>query len=366
MKVCVITCYESNEERMGFVLDACTKKGYEVIGFTSNFSHIRKEKRNKVPEKYKTVNTRPYQKNLSLGRILSHIRFSKDVFACVEKEKPDLIWLMAPANSLIAQAKKYKKKHPNTKLIIDIIDMWPESLPIKVNKNGFPFSIWKNIRTKNIDCCDALVTECSFYHEILKNEYPGQITTIYWARDEHERIINSNLSDEPFSLCYIGSINNLIDIDRFVEIVKGINVPIVFHVIGEGENTSLLLEELGKQCDVIYHGAIRDPKEKADIFSKCHAGVNVYKEGLYIGLTVKCIDYFEHGLPIINNIKGDTWRFVEEEDVGINYDGSHSIDVAKLLNLRMNNGHILKLFHNNFTKDVFIKKCIEVMDGVMK
>ena len=35
--------------------------------------------------------------------------------------------------------------------------------------------------------------------------------------------------------------------------------------------------------------------------AQCHAGINIYREGLYIGLTVKCIDYFEHGMPIVND-----------------------------------------------------------------
>jgi hypothetical protein len=33
---------------------------------------------------------------------------------------------------------------------------------------------------------------------------------------------------------------------------------------------------------------------------------------------MKSVDYFCYGLPIINNIPGDTWALVEQHDAGVN------------------------------------------------
>ena len=123
MKVLIATCFESNEERVKFVHDAGKSRGYDVSVITSDFSHIRKQKRENIPEGFETVATRPYRKNLSIKRMYSHHCFAKDAFRKIEDEKPDLIWLMAPANYLIAEAKKYKENHKDVKLIIDIIDI---------------------------------------------------------------------------------------------------------------------------------------------------------------------------------------------------------------------------------------------------
>ena len=120
-----------------------------------------------------------------------------------------------------------------------------------------------------------------------------------------------------------------------------------------------------KVCELKYYGPVREESKKAEIFAKCHAGINIYKDGLYIGLTVKCIDYFEHGLPIINNIKGDTWKLVEEYSAGINVDGNR-IDAQKLIEMRKNNQNIYKLFDDNFTKKVFTEKCLKVIDEVLQ
>ncbi len=365
MKVDIITCYESNEERMGFVYDACSGRGYEVKAYTSDFSHIKKDKRKQIPSHFISVEALPYRKNLSAKRMFSHYRFSGNVFKYVEKDSPDLIWLIAPANSLILQASRYKKKYPDTKIIIDIIDMWPESLPIKFSNDIFPLNLWKNIRKSNINCADHLVTECDLYQKILKNEYRGKITTIHWARDSKAQRRQNELNDDVLSLCYIGSINNIIDTERIADVISKIDMPVKMHVIGEGENTKTFINRLSQVCDVEYHGAIRDEKRKTEIFDQCHAGINMYKEGLYIGLTVKCIDYFEHGLPIINNIQGDTWDLVKEYDAGIDLKDPAKVDAQKLIKMRENDERIYQLFEDHFTKEVFTDKCLKVIDEVL-
>lgn len=366
MKVTIATCFESNEERAGFVYDACVQRGYEVTVLTSDFSHIRKQKRDHLPDHFRAIETMPYEKNLSLKRMRSHSLFAKKVFTEIEKEDPDLIWLMAPANSLIREAKGYKKVHPETKLIIDIIDMWPESLPISVPKNIFPLSAWRNIRSRNLSCADLVVSECDFYQEILKKEYQGKIETIHWARESEAVRMDPDLPEGKLSLCYIGSINNIIDPEKIADMIRRIDMPVQMHVIGEGENTEAFLNVLKPVCEVIYHGAIREEKKKAEIFAKCHAGVNIYREGLYIGLTVKCIDYFEHGLPILNNIKGDTRKLVEEYDAGLNIDEVSKIDAEKLIRMRKQNENIYELYRTHFTKEVFVQNCLKAVDEVMK
>lgn len=361
MIVTIVTCYESNEERANYVYEACIQKGYDVNIITTNFSHIRKEKRNNIPEGYLSIDTKTYNKNLSISRMISHSKFAKDAFIKIEEINPDLIWLMAPANSLIKEANNYKKSH-DVKAIIDMIDMWPESLPININKHTFPFNIWRNIRRNNINCADVLVSECDFYKDILSSEYKKNIYTLYWPRIKYKNTKQLELPEDKLSLCYLGSINNIIDIDRIYKLVESADKPVILHIIGEGERKDEFVDKLNKICSVEYHGSIRDDDKKEEILRMCHAGINVYREGLYIGLTVKCIDYFNHGLPIINSIKGDTWKFIEDNKVGININSNTNLKYEVLNEMRLNNQNIYDLFDNNFSSDVFKKKCIEVMN----
>ena len=120
----------------------------------------------------------------------------------------------------------------------------------------------------------------------------------------------------------LGSINNIIDIAAIGQIIRECRKqnPVIFHIIGDGEKKKELLkvaEDSGAK--VIDHGKIYNQEEKKGIFDSCHYGLNIMKPSVCVGLTMKSIDYFEFGLPIINNIHGDTWDAVEKNGVGVNY-----------------------------------------------
>lgn len=363
MKAVVLTCYESNEERMKLVIQSLKLEGFEVVSYTSNFSHIRKEYRNNIPEGMIALDAKAYKKNLSVSRLYSHNKFAKDVFKRVREDNPDLLYVIAPANSLVKEAYKYKRE-TGVKLIIDIIDMWPESLPVSSKiKSLFPFELWKSYRSKYINCADRLITECNLYHEILKDEYKGEINTLYWARNQKSVRYDLNLEDN-LSLLYIGSINNIINTDLMVKLVVNYGKKVVMHIIGDGENKEEMIDKLNKVCEVIYHGPVYDIDKKKEIFSKCHAGLNLYKNDLYIGLTVKSIDYFNFGLPVINNIIGDTSEFVRKYNVGINVDEKSILDFGILKKMRMNNENIYRLYEGNFMSDVFIDRLREIIGGL--
>lgn len=363
-KAAVVTCFESNEERTAFVIEALKQRGYDTIGVSTDYSHIRKEKRTDKKEAYTQIETIPYKKNLSVSRLLSHRDFAKKAFHYLDPLDPELIWVCVPANSLISEAKKYKDRHPNVKIIIDVIDMWPESMPLGTMKKLLPFTIWRNIRNNSINCADALVTECSYYKNVLKDEYHGELKTIHWARDNKVEDYPLDLPEGKLSLAYIGSINNIIDIDEIGRLIDSSDMPVVLHVIGAGESKEKLLDSLKSKCELIYHGVTYDPKDKQRIFSKCHAGLNIYKEGLYIGLTVKSIDYFNYGLPIINSIKGDTFSLINDYGVGFNVDKNSKLDAKAIIDMRLHNEEIINVYKNYFTKEVFIKRLNKVIDSI--
>jgi glycosyltransferase involved in cell wall biosynthesis len=119
----------------------------------------------------------------------------------------------------------------------------------------------------------------------------------------------------------LGSINSLIDIQMISQLIMAFTAlkPTVLHVIGDGEAKRELLgtAESSGAC-VEFHGKIFDDARKKQIFDLCSFGLNVMKESVCVGLTMKSIDYFEAGLPVINTIKGDTWDLVKQHGIGLN------------------------------------------------
>lgn len=363
MKVVIVNCFDTIENRVDLIYDFFKAKGYEVTVIQSDFKHIEKVRRVDTKDDYVFVKTRPYYRNLSVTRLYSHHKYAREAFKIVEEIKPELLYTFVPPNSLTWFANNYKKRNDEIKLIIDLIDLWPESMPIGNVKKYPPFTFWRDLRDKNLEYADLVITECNLYQSALKNVLIGKRTkTIYLARRDINVISNPELNTDEIHLAYLGSINNIIDIPKINQIIKVIMKYklVTLHIVGEGENKLRLIESAQRVgAKVQYHGRVFDPQAKQDIFDSCHFGLNIMKPNVCVGLTMKSIDYFQHGLPIINNIPADTAEMIEKHEVGINVLNDMSIlentikfkfNEDLLLRMRRNS---LDLFQDQFSVNAF-------------
>lgn len=329
MKVVIINCFDTYEHRVDLLHNFFYRRGDQVKVYTSNFRHFEKVERTDKKEDFVYIKTKPYCKNLSIERLVSHHNLSKDIFRKIVKEPIDLLWVLIPPNSFTKDAAYYKRRHPNVKLIFDIIDMWPETMPVKKIEQLPPIQMWRRLRDKYLHAADEIVTECNLYHEKIPVSIERKkIHTIYLAREMKHFGGNPNPPKDKYSLCYLGSINNIIDIPTIGKIIKELRKekPVVLHIIGDGEKRDELIETAkASSAEVIYHGKMYDASEKQRIFDSCHYGLNIMKDSVYVGLTMKSMDYFEAGVPIINNIHGDTWDMVEKYGIGVNYEAEKGI-----------------------------------------
>lgn len=370
MNICIVNCFDTYEHRVDLLLDVFKTQGHKTIVLASDFRHIEKVKRTEKKRGYTFFRAIPYTKNLSIQRMRSHSLFSKNVAGYIERhiDKIDLIWALIPPNSLVKDIAEIKQKYPKVKLIYDLIDLWPETMPAGKVKHCFPFTYWRNLRDKYLDVADCIVTECNLYRKKLKSVLNGlRVETLYLARPYIEYTPNLHLPKDKVVLCYLGSINNIIDIDAIVEIVKQIqnSKPVELHIIGDGENRDKLISEVkATGAEVVYHGKVYDREEKQQIIDGCHYGLNIMKKSVCVGLTMKSMDYMELGLPMINNIHGDTWDSVIKNNMGINIDNIKSaIDSRYGIEMRLN---ARKFFENNLLFDVFNKKVVALLTKVIE
>jgi hypothetical protein len=134
---------------------------------------------------------------------------------------------------------------------------------------------------------------------------------------------------------------------------------VVLHIIGDGEKREELLQKTrGTGCKVIYHGLVYEPERKQAIFDECHFGLNIMKSTVCVGLTMKSLDYFQAGLPIINNIDGDTADMIDTYHIGFN--GYHALlkNIGKLQenDYLLMRDNVRKLYYEKFTKEAFVKR----------
>ena len=365
VKVLILTNTETYEDRAELIRERFAKN-CEVTVFSTDFLHIKKQKRESGRPDFIHLPTRPYKKNISVGRMYSHYKFAKNAFREAEKYSPDILYVMVPANSNAYFAVKYREKHPNVKLVLDLIDLWPESFPLK-KLEWFPaFKWWRNMRDRSLAAADVIVTECELYRTVLADKLTGLDTvTLRLAKKAENTEKNTALPTDSINFCYLGSVNNIIDIPRISEYVGAVAKlkPVSVHIIGKGERMDEFvsaLEAVG--AAVIRHGAVYDAAEKQRIFDICHLGINIMRDSVCVGLTMKSLDYFDGGLPLINSIKGDTSEFVAQYRAGFNINGISPDELAECIAALGADDFIsmreaaLKIFCEHLSIDAFDEK----------
>lgn len=327
-KAIIITPFDnySYQVRIKYVEGYLAEMGYEVKVISSDFDHRNKTVYSAKRDNLELLHVPSYQKNLSYARINSHRVFAKKVFSRLEELHPDLVYCSAPPNFLFKYVSQYKRQHQNVKLIYELGDLWPETLPLqdKVKKLASPaLKVWTRIRDKNIGYADGIIYECRMFSNVVsKANRNAKSEVIYLSKEDYYKgnFQLIEIPQSPLRFAYVGSINNIIDIELIVEILKCVSekTHAELVVIGGGENTEKLFQ-LCKEAGVKFedHGIVYDEEEKHRILSSCHFGLNIMKNSVAVGATMKSLEYFHEGLILVNNIPADTQEILKKYHCGV-------------------------------------------------
>ena len=371
----LISCIDDYAHKLHVVDAYLHQRGYETTYLTSDFDHSSKQVFTCSVPGCRQIHVRPYQKNMSLDRILSHREFARKAFDWLEEQpqQPQMVVALLPPNFLAHYAARYKRRHPEVKLVFEIFDLWPESFPSNRLKKllKLPFGVWAWVRNCGLSRADLVLTECNLFREKLQKHLKDTPTqTLYLCREKATCETPVLPEQGGMHLCYLGSINNIIDIPTISALIGEIGkiLPVTLHIIGDGESRDAFIaavEAVGAQ--VIFHGKIYDGAEKQAIFDRCSFGLNIMKDSVCIGLTMKSLDYFAGGLPILNTIGGDTERLVQAQQMGINLCRENLAETARLatsvspetlLTMRQNT---LQTFHTLFSQKIFSEELTKLL-----
>lgn len=312
--------------RIKYVEKYLEEKGYVCKIISSDFDHRYKCHYENNRSNLELLHVPEYKKNLSFNRIYSHYIFAKKTAQRLRDLNPDLIYGSAPPNFLFKYISHYKKLNPKTKLVYEIGDMWPETLPLskKIKVVISPLlAVWSRLRNKYLKYADYIIYECNLFKESLQRYHPDtKCRTIYLCKED---FFKKNEFDSEgkssISIAYVGSINNIIDIDLIIKVLKVIKNYryLTFHIIGDGEKRDELIGKCSSEnIHYIAHGILYDDEEKKQILENCQFGLNIMKNTVKVGATMKSLEYFHWGLGLINNIPADTFQIVNKYNCGLN------------------------------------------------
>lgn len=367
-KALILSCFEWYKERLEPIRELLVGRGYDVTVLTTDFNHTQKRPREERFEACTYVHVPPYRSNLSVQRIRSHLCFARVAARYLDRLRPELVYAVVPPNRIADHCRRYRQKHPDTRLIVDIIDLWPESMPLGRLKATPPAKLWARWRDASLEAADHVFTECDLYRQKLALD-PARASTLHLFKDQgdQERALvracidgrKAGAGDGVIRFAYLGSMNHIIDIDGICGVLKGFieaGHTCELVAVGGGEARERFEEAVRRTgCRTRFCGFVYDALEKARLLAPCDYAFNMMTGEVSVGLTIKSIDYLSYGLPLINNIRGDTWRLVEEEGIGVNVEG------GRISAPQIDHGAVADVFERRFTKASFVRRVAEIL-----
>lgn len=369
----IVSYYRWWDTRLKYYGAWLNEHGYKVNYISADFDHITKTYGGgeKLPSCGRYVHVPSYKSNLSVKRLASNMIFAYRVKRILNRYPAEVVVCLLPANSLGKELASYKKKHMDSVLIFDVLDMWPESLPFNgVKRIAFPLlAAWKKLRTKGLAIADGVICECALFHEMLKKDIKNKAYVLYLqngkAYDKKPCIADKG---SKLNFLYVGSINNIVDISGITKLLAKVNKErsVKLTIIGCGSSENEFAESLKREgIEVDFKGAVFEEAAKHEIMKNCHFGINMMKDSVCVGLTTKSMDYLKEGLPLVNSIPHDTRALVEEYHAGFNVLPDIDETARRLIKLDDNEYRELKegagkLFFEKFSIEIFEKKVDEI------
>lgn len=346
MKYLIVTPFFNHDadiSRPGFVKQSLEDVGIKVDVLTSDFSHLKKIK--EYNNEYKLLKTIPYSKNVSILRFISHFKLSIDMFLYImrEHENYDRIYITAPFALTVLLSGFFIK----SKIIVDIIDYWPLSLPFPKYKVLSPIlKVWELVNRYALTRADIVMSPSTSFLRDARCSLDGYIPLCGMYYDMNF----DNISINEVHILYVGNIGELYDFDTLIRAISNCNkLNITFHLVGDGDKKNNLIDMLNSYgVKYFYYGIVHDKNTLRNIIKKCDYGFNGFKN-TNASLSYKSITYMQHQLPVINSMEGDLWSYVKDYSIGFNYKAGNVLELEKILNSIADKSNVdLKMNLQNF------------------
>lgn len=301
-----------------------------------------------------------YNKNLSLRRIISHLMFAYNVWKFLRRLEswPDAIYCIMPTSSSAFVCARFCKKH-NITFIVDVVDLWPDSLlPIVKYKKlvSLLISPWSYLTYYSYKSADVIMGESQKYVSVAK-EYNAiaQSCPIYLGVDLDlvAKVKSSVKLDvvkpkDELWIGYAGNLGNSYDFNTLLDAVKSVSLThkcrIVF--VGDGDKRPFIEDYAQKNNLNITVTGYCSYENLLAYLQYCDIAVNIFRENTKVVYSYKFNDYVAMGCFILNSLEGETAEMVDNYQIGKNFNFT-TLPLKKVLNDVVSNWDKYSLFRDN-------------------
>lgn len=335
--------------RFWLMTEAFCRAGHNVVYWTSEFSHANKKKRVlntecEVPFKLEILETVPYFKNVSLRRFYSHRKLAKTFLKSAHSainsgrySSPNLIIASSPPLELVDAAHSIASK-VGAKVIVDIMDAWPETFERIVPR----FLLWplRRLAKRNYLRADVITTVADNYAELARSYgYTKDISRFY-----HGIILSgdSPLTNQkplpsshpskgtvPLRIVYAGNMGRSYDLKTAIEAVEMLGDLVTLDIAGKGDQEASLKAMVNEKGirGVKFHGYLSN-QELSQLLSECDVGLVPMDPKSCVGIPYKFADYAKNSLAIVSSLGGESAELLSKYGAGESYEYGNSASLV--------------------------------------
>ena len=339
--------------RSTMLAECLARNGYDVTQFISNFEHRSKtfraaERRSAGHRRYaiEIVPSTGYDSHISIDRIRYERRFARNLVSrTAGAAPPQYVVLAEPAVFYYDILLRAIQRHPQTAVVLDLIDLWPElfklALPAVVqplsNVVLSPFYHWRKRLYRR---ADAVVAVSRDYLDVASRlvgpDVPLEV--VYWSFDDRDDAGEGTTLSEAGRLLadltarkrqgdvwavYAGTLGESYDIPAIVELSRRLpaalrgQASLKFVVAGDGPLAEWC--RTSRSEDFVFVGRLA-AGELRELYAHGDIALSTYRGESTVSMPIKAFDYLRFGLPMVNSLGRDLGALVREHSVGINYD----------------------------------------------
>ena len=319
-------------QRYWLMAEAFARAGHDVTLWTSDFSHAKKAPRvlSKVeaPFHLKPVKTPPYSGNVSFKRIASHRAYAANWLADARAEakesgKPDVIIISMPPLST-ADAAIAMKKEFGAKIVVDVMDAWPETFerifpaPFKF-LSALALLPLRRAAKRAYRGADLVTGVCDAYEKIAFSYGARSYARFYHGVSiPAKREARATDRESRLSFVYAGNFGRGYDLSTAIRAVKATEGA-TLDIAGAGEREAEWRTLAAHSPRIRFHGYLSGG-ELDKLLDCASIGVIPLSDDTFVGLPYKLGDYAVHNLRMVTSLRGECAAILEKHSAGAIYD----------------------------------------------
>lgn len=383
--------------RTGILANKLSEQGHNVVWWASTFSHKRKayradcDKTIEMASNYviKLIHAPSYKKDVSLARIRNHRILAKRFELLARREvPPDIILCSFPTIELAKAAVDYGKEK-GVPVLIDVRDMWPDTIAYLLPKWARPLAYLALAgmkRQASAVCANATAILGHAPGFVEWGLRYGKRTRTDLDRDfpfgyvdkppSAEAIVEAEkfwegcgvkAASDQMIICYAGAIGHQVRLKTVLEAARLLRGkrPIKFVFCGDGDMRAKFKRETAGLPDVLFVGFLEAPKlwtlmRRSSMGLVCIKGSPDY----LASIPNKVPEYLSAGLPIVSNFAGGVvYDMIMKHNIGFSYE-DNPLALSKWIIevydrpeiLKAMSDRALKLFRERFVAKGFMQK----------